>query len=208
MIAQIEGTLVGLDEDSALVQAGAVCYELMLPGYAVVQLSGQIGRPVTLCTFEYYEGTLGGGNLIPRMVGFLSRAEREFFAIYTTVKGMGIKKALKSLALPIDRIAGAIETGDEKLLATLPGIGKKMAQMVVAELGGKLKRYAHDTAETTSRSVFSAFQTEALEILIAWGEKRAEAMELIELACRRHPDIKTAEELVPLIYRVKQGIEV
>ncbi|MHC4905369.1 MAG: hypothetical protein ACYTEN_06055 [Planctomycetota bacterium] len=56
--------------------------------------------------------------------------------------------------------------------------------------------------------MFGSFQTEALEILIAWGEKRAEAMELIELTCQKHPDIKTAEELVPLVYRVKQGIEV
>lgn len=207
MIVQIEGNLVGLDEDSAWVQAGAVCYELMLPGYAVVLLGGQIGRPVTLCTFEYYEGTLGGGNLIPRMVGFLNRGERDFFAVYTSVKGMGIKKALKSLALPIDRIAGAIEGGDEKLLATLPGIGKKMAQMIIAQLGGKLTSYAHEAVASQGRAAFSVFQTEALEILIAWGEKRAEAMELIELTCRKHPEIKTAEELVPLVYRVKQGIE-
>jgi hypothetical protein len=47
-----------------------------------------------------------------------------------------------------------------------------------------------------------------LEILIAWGEKRNEAMELIELASKKHPDVKTAEELVPLVYRLKQGIEV
>jgi hypothetical protein len=33
-------------------------------------------------------------------------------------------------------------------------------------------------------------------------------MELIELACRKHPDIQTAEVLVPLIYRLKQGVEV
>jgi hypothetical protein len=49
---------------------------------------------------------------------------------------------------------------------------------------------------------------EALEILIAWGEKRAEAMELIEAACRKYPDLRSAEELVPLVYRIKQGIEV
>ena len=39
-------------------------------------------------------------------------------------------------------------------------------------------------------------------------EKRAEVMELIQLACKRHPDAKSAEELVPLVYRMKQGIEV
>ena len=45
------------------------------------------------------------------------------------------------------------------------------------------------------------------EKVIAWGEKRNEAMGLIELTCQKHPDIQTAEELVPLVYRVKQGIE-
>ena len=55
---------------------------------------------------------------------------------------------------------------------------------------------------------FKPFQLEALEILIAWGEKRAEAMELIELARQRHPDITSAEALVPLVYRLKQGVEV
>ncbi len=52
------------------------------------------------------------------------------------------------------------------------------------------------------------FQAEALEILIAWGEKRTEAIELIELACQRHPDVNSAEQLVPLVYRLKQGVEV
>jgi Holliday junction DNA helicase RuvA len=209
MIVQIEGKLVTLDEATAWVQVGAVCYELMLPGYAVSRLSGQIGSPVTLATMEYYEGTLGGGNLIPRMVGFLSKPERDFFGIYTGVKGIGIKKGLKSLAMPIDRIAGAIESGDEKILATLPGIGKKMAQMMIAELKGKLLSFAAGTQTAGKVGVgFTTFQTEALEILIAWGEKRNEAMELVELACRRHPEIQTAEQLVPLIYRMKQGIEV
>ena len=55
---------------------------------------------------------------------------------------------------------------------------------------------------------FKPYQAEALEILIAWGEKRAEAMELIELASQRHPDIDSAEALVPLVYRLKQGVEV
>ena len=55
---------------------------------------------------------------------------------------------------------------------------------------------------------FRPFQAEALEILIAWGEKRIEAMELIELACERHPEADSAESLVPLVYRLKQGVEV
>jgi len=207
MIAQIEGRLISLDGSTAIVQTGAVCYEVMLPGYAVSRLGGSIGQTITLCTMEYYEGTLGGGNLVPRMVGFLSRAERTFFDLYTSVKGMGIKKGLKSLSMPIETIAGAIEAEDVKLLSALPGVGKKMSQMLAAELKGKLIAFAAEAGGFAGGAAFSAFQTEALEILIAWGEKRSEAFELIELTCRKHPDIKTAEALVPLVYRIKQGAE-
>ena len=63
-------------------------------------------------------------------------------------------------------------------------------------------------AERKEQAVYRPFQVEALEILVAWGERRNEAMELIELACRKHPEIKTAEELVPVVYRLKQGVEV
>ncbi|MHC4552032.1 MAG: Holliday junction branch migration protein RuvA [Planctomycetota bacterium] len=208
MIAQIEGKLVSLVEDKGLVQVGAICYEVMLPGYAISELSGKIGSEVTLCTMEYYEGTPGGGNLIPRMVGFLTQGEKDFFAHYTSVKGMGIKKGLKSLTMPIARIADAIEAGDEKMLTTLPAVGKRMAQLIVAELNGKLTAFAFgEPTQAKDAVAFGGFQTEALEILVAWGEKRNEAMELIELTCQKHPDIQTAEELVPLVYRVKQGVE-
>ena len=208
MIAKIEGKLIKLDTDCCLVQVGAVGYEVMLPGYCVSTLSGQVGSDVTLCTMEYYEGTPGGGNLIPRMVGFLSTAERDFFTKYISVKGMGIKKGLRSLSMPIATIAAAIEDGDDKTLMSLPAIGGRMALQIVAELKGKLQSFAAGAEPSRQAVGFKPFQIEALEILIAWGEKRAEAMELLELACRKHPDINSAEALVPLVYRLKQGVEV
>ncbi len=159
---------------------------------------------------EYYEGSPGGGNLIPQMVGFLNNGEKDFFKRYTSVKGIGIKKGLKSLAIPISAVAAAVENGDQKTLTALPGIGSRLAQHIIAELKGKLVSYAAGTTPTGAKEEIplEAFQTEALEILIAWGEKRNEAAELINLACKKHPNIKTAEELVPLVYRLKQGIEV
>ena len=208
MIARIEGKLLKVETETALVQVGPVAYEIMLPGYCIGMLSEQIGADVALCTMEYYEGTLGGGNLIPRMIGFLSSAERDFFTEFTSVKGMGIKKGLRALSMPIGHIADAIENGDERMLTALPGIGKRMAQLIVAELKGKLLSFAEGAEPARAQPMFRAFQSEALEILVAWGEKRNEAMELIELACQRHPDITTAEALVPLVYRLKQGIEV
>jgi len=210
LIAQIEGKLVSLTSETAVVRVGPICYEVLLPGYLTSSLGGEIGEDITLCTMEYYEGTPGGGNLIPRMVGFLSAGERDFFKRYTSVKGIGIKKGLKSLAIPIATIADAIESGNEKILISLPSVGKRLAGHIIAELKGKVTSYAVGSgADSEKRKVsLTEFQIEALEILIAWGEKRNEAAELIELACKRHPDVKTAEGLVPLVYRMKQGIEV
>jgi Holliday junction DNA helicase RuvA len=208
MIARIEGKLVKLDAESALVQVGTVAYEIMLPGYCISALSGSIGSDVALCTMEYYEGSLGGGNLVPRIVGFLSDTERDFFEKFTSVKGIGIRKGLRSLNMPIASIASAIETGDEKLLMAMDGIGKRTAQQIIAELKGKLGSFAIGVEQAAARSAFKPFQAEALEILIAWGERRNDCIELIDLACKRHPDVKSAEELVPLVYRLKQGIEV
>jgi Holliday junction DNA helicase RuvA len=208
MIARIEGKLVKLDSGSALVQVGSVGYEVMLPGYCVNALADKIGSDIALCTMEYYEGTPGGGNLIPRMVGFLNAGERDFFTKFTSVKGIGMKKALRSLSVPIAAIASAIEDGDDKMLMSLDGVGKRMAQQIIAELKGKLGSFAVGVEQAAARSAFKPFQAEALEILIAWGERRNDGIELIELACKKHPDIKSAEELVPLVYRLKQGIEV
>ena len=214
MIAQIEGKLISLEQTSALVQLGHIFYEVLLPGYCISSLAGKINQSITLCTMEYYEGTPGGGNLIPRLVGFLTTGEKAFFAKFTSVKGMGIRKGLKSLTLPIPTIAAAIESGDEKLLKTLPGVGKRLAQHIMAELNGKLEEYAAQAqagvagaANFSAQPTLTKCQLEALEILVAWGEKRNEAIELVELACARHPDIVSAEELVPLAYRLKQGIE-
>ena len=208
MIARIEGKLINLATDSGLVQVGSLCYEVMLPGYVVSALSGKIGSDVTLCTMEYYEGTPGRGNLIPRLVGFLSQGEKDYFHRYISVKGMGTKKGLKSLTLPIATIASAVEAGDENMLMSLPAVGKRFAQLIIAELKGKLEDFAITDEVSAKAREFDDFQVEALEILIAWGEKRAEAMELIALACKKHQDIKSAEELVPLVYRIKQGLEV
>jgi len=210
MIAQIEGKLVSLSETTCLVQVGSVCYEVMLPGYAISRLGGKVGTDITLCTMEYYEGTPGGGNMIPRLVGFLSQSEKEFFSRYTSVKGLGIKKGLKSLAIPITTIANAIEAGDTELLISLPSVGKRMAQLIIAQLKGKLEDFAIGPEADGAAGIakFEAYQMEAIEILIAWGERRADAMELVALACRKHADIKTAEDLVPLVYRIKQCIEV
>ncbi|GAG28735.1 unnamed protein product, partial [marine sediment metagenome] len=85
MIARIEGKLVKLDTDSCLIQVGPVGYEVMLAGYCVSALSDKLGSDIALCTMEYYEGAPSGGSFVPRIVGFLSAGERDFFTKFISV---------------------------------------------------------------------------------------------------------------------------
>ena len=101
---------------------GAVGYEIMLGGYCVKSLSDRIGSEISLYTMQYLEGSPGGGNMVPRMLGFLSTVERDFFRKFISVKGIGIARGLRSLSMPIEIIAEAIESGDQKTLMMPPSL--------------------------------------------------------------------------------------
>ncbi len=65
MIARITGNLLELDSDSntVLLEVGDIAYEIMVPGYAVSDLSQKINHTITLYCLEYFletEGLLQG----------------------------------------------------------------------------------------------------------------------------------------------------
>ena len=207
MIAKISGTLTDLADGLALVELGEISYEVMVPGYAQHLLAGKLGQQVSLYTLEYLEGSLAtGGNLVPRLIGFPHSEERAFFRRFTSVKGIGMRKALKALSMPISRVAGAIEAKDTKLLQSLPGVGKRMADQIIAELAGKLDEFALvAAAQRGDTSDWAQAHSEALEILLQLGERRADAQELIERVRQVDPKIDRPEKIVQAVYRLKAG---
>jgi len=209
MIAQLTGQLAQLNTDgnTVLLEVGQVGYEVMVPGYTVSDLSAQLGRSVTLYCLEYYEaaGTMGG-NLIPRIIGFPQIQDKIFFQRFISVKGIGIRKALRALARPLGEIAAFIETADAKMLATLPEIGKRTAEQIVAELKGKMDAFALAAGRTAApQELLTQIQQEALEVLLQLGERRTEAQELILRAAENQPEIETTDNLVQAVYRLKAG---
>ncbi len=112
MIAKVAGVLAEVGEDRVLVDRDGLGYEVLVPAYLSMQLSDRVGQPVTLYTMDYLEGSATSGNLIPRLAGFGSDAEKAAFQQLLGVKGFGVRKALKALAVPIAQVAAAIEQGD------------------------------------------------------------------------------------------------
>ncbi len=208
MIAKISGTLAEVAKAAVLLEVGEIGYEVMVPGYALELLASKTGQQVSLYTLEYLEGSLAtGGNLVPRLIGFMHSEERSFFERFTSVKGVGMRKALKALSMPISRVASAIEAKDTKLLQSLPGVGKRLADQMVAELAGKMDEFAlAAAAERGDTSGWTQGHTEALEILLQLGERRSDAQELIERVRQVDPKMNRAEEIVQAVYRLKTGV--
>src|SRR5215217_7302930 len=142
MIASLTGELAHVDDDRIHLRVGPIVYELLVPSADTHLLQAGIGEEMTFHTLMYLQGDANGGNIEPRLIGFLRREDKRFFEKFITVKGIGPKKALKALALPVGEIAHAIESKDAKFLVQLPEIGKRMAELIVAELAGKVQEFA------------------------------------------------------------------
>ena len=79
--------------------------------------------------------------------GFTSVGERALFVQLLGVGGVGPRVALAALSmLNADRLAAAIESGDEATLARIPGVGKKTASRMVLDLKGKVQAGLTDGA--------------------------------------------------------------
>ena len=143
MIGWLSGRVVHQHLNGAIVlDVNGVGYELAVSSSA----SYRIGEEVAL--FVY---TVVRADAI-QLYGFDSYADREFFELLLITPGVGPSTALAALrTMSIAELAGAIECGDVKRVATIPGIGAKTASRIVLELKGKL--VVGDAGETSAVAV-------------------------------------------------------
>ena len=209
MIVRLRGILSDINDATVILEREDAAYEVLVPAFALGELGAVRGQSVLLHTMEYYEGSAAGGNLIPRIVGFLHADDRAFFECFITVKGIGVRKGLKALTEPTGRIAGHIEAADAAALSRLPGIGKRTAEQIIVELRGKVQKFAVSGgvkgAGTAEASKLSRAQQDALELLVLWGDSRVDAMRWIARVAELQSDLNEVEAWVKAAYRVKAG---
>src|SRR5262249_30186944 len=123
LITQIRGMLRSVGEEELTLAVEPVEIEVAIPESARRQLQMHVGECVGLHPLFYSEGNTMGGRMTPRLVGFLSAIDREFFEIFCSVDGVGVRKALRAMVRPTRELARTIQDQDVKTLATYPGIG-------------------------------------------------------------------------------------
>jgi Holliday junction DNA helicase RuvA len=133
MIASIRGKLRSVNGDHAVLELGGLGIEVLASGRTLGGLSGRLGEEVSLHTYLHVrEDAL-------QLYGFRSIRERVFFQWLIGVSGVGPRVALAVLSgYPVEDLEVAVARDDVKKFESISGIGKKLAQRLVVELGDKV----------------------------------------------------------------------
>lgn len=204
MIVTITGKLTHVGETSVTIESTPFEYEVLVADFTRRQLQGHTGQETRLHTLNYIEGNLQGGRLTPRLIGFLTEPERQFFDLFCSVDGVGVKKALRAMVRPVRELAVMIEEQDTKSLSALPGIGPATSERVIAKLRRKMPRFAlmvqrDDAGEVVEGG--SEVARETFDALIALGHSESDARKLIDEALASGKKFKDTESLLTAIYQ-------
>ena len=199
MIAFLRGYVAAVYDGTAVIDVGGVGYEVRIAGETAGWLAAA-GRDeeVTVYTYTYLrEDQIA-------LYGFSSREDLDLFKLLITVSGVGPKGGLALLSVgTADDLRFAIMTGDAKMIARAPGVGKRTAERVILELRDKVAgmRDAQMTAIASGAGAYGASGTgafaegaaagamqddaaaEAVEALTALGYSRSEAAKAVR-ACK------------------------
>lgn len=206
MFARISGSLVSRAGDAAIIEAGGLGYEIVLPPCIAQKIPTSPGERVTLEIYAVV--SLDGNSGRFTYYGFTNAIEREFFEALLTVASIGPRSAARAFSQPMSTIASAIDRGDYQFLRSLPGIGQQKARDIVAKLQGKVAKFLLiQDAPAPEPSVIPDFADEALAVLLQLGYRRAEGQAMIRETLEADPGVNDAETLLAEIYRHKSSKE-
>lgn len=219
MITHLQGTLARMDPAGPLVEVdvAGVRYEVLVPLFLWPELQAAAGDaelaletpgPVLGLHIHYFASS---NQPVPVLVGFLRRAERDFFRKFITVEGIGPAKAAKAMNVSVSTIARAIEQEDRAALTRLPGIGARAAEKIIASLRGKVVAEAAMADGAITRPVdtrtleHNRIVADATEAIAALGYARADARRWVEEARGSAPELLTLEELTLAVLRSRDA---
>jgi Holliday junction DNA helicase RuvA len=202
VITKVTGQIVRVGTESLNVAVDAFEYEVLIPEFVRARLQNRVGQSISLHTLQYLDGNPTQGRLVPRLVGFLNEIEREFFELFCSVDGVGVRKALRAMVMPVADVATSIENQDVKALASLPGIGPATAERVIAKLRRKVPKFA---LLVTQRAVGDSVAPrtvveETFDVLRSLGHSETDSRRLLESVIDTKKPYKDVQSLLQAIY--------
>jgi Holliday junction DNA helicase RuvA len=132
VIALLRGEVLTRRADHVVVLCGGVGYRAAISAETLRHVPAA-GQQVTLHTH------LAAREDALVLYGFHCEEERDLFLMLLTVQAIGPKVALAILSAgPVRELVGAIAAGDSRRFQVAPGVGKRTAERLVAELREKV----------------------------------------------------------------------
>jgi Holliday junction DNA helicase RuvA len=218
MITHLQGKLARLDASVPCVEldVAGVRYEVLVPLFLWPEVQAAAGDEDLDAAREgapelglhiYYSAS--ANQPVPVLVGFMRRAERDFFRKFITVEGVGPARAVKAMNVSVSTIARAVEQEDRATLSRLSGIGARTADKIIATLRGKVTAEAalHDggIAQPVDPRRFEERRVvaDAVETIVALGYPRADARRWVEDARAADPGLETLEAITMAVLRAR-----
>lgn len=200
MFSRISGALVERTADGAVIEAGGLAYEIVLPPCVAEKVATVAGEAVALEIYAVLNMDGNSGRFT--FYGFTNAIERDFFEALLTVASIGPRSAARAFSQPMSAIAGAIDRGDHTFLKSLPGIGQQKARDIVAKLQGKVTKFLLiQDAPPAEAAPMPDFADEALAVLLQLEYRRGEAEAMVRETLDADGRIADAETLLAQIYR-------
>jgi len=166
VIASVEGKVGAVAVDSLVLEVGGIGYRVFAAPAVIATASS--GATMKLHTYHLVREDQQA------LYGFRTSEELGFFNLLLTVTGVGPKVALAIVgSRPTADLQLAIMTGDQAVLVSIPGIGKKLAERVIFEL--KEKVAAAGVAASATGVGGGAAESEVVAALQALGYSLGEA---------------------------------
>ena len=163
MLAYIKGTILRKKEKSAIIETDGLGYKIFIASQMADKIEvGQIAE------LWLYEKTTEQGRFLYGVQNF---AELEFFEILLGVSGVGPKTALAILGVAnLNDLKLSILNGDERLVASADGVGKKTAGRILLELKDKIDAIEPTSLDNAGNSnAQSSARQDEIDALVALG---------------------------------------
>ncbi len=198
MIGKLKGVVDSYGLDWAIIDVNGVGYQVHCSPRTLQSLPG-VGEAAALSIETYLRDD------VIRLYGFANDLEREWFRLLQTVQGVGARVALAILGtMPPGDLASAIALQDRAALSRAPGVGKKVAERVVAELKDKAPEYSSADPAVVSLQAGIAEASaprplaDAVSALVNLGYAQVQASAAVAAVARVQDETPATEDLIRL----------
>jgi holliday junction DNA helicase RuvA len=211
LLTKIRGILEAVTEETATLRVDPFEFEIQVPEHTRRLIQVKLGEPIVLHTIFTIEGGSMAARQTPRLVGFLNEIDRQFFEIFCSVDGVGMRKALRAMVRPVRELARMIQDQDVKQLSTFPGIGEATAERIIAKLRRKVGIFtliveAEPGSGTTNQSngVVENAEPDVIRdtyaALLSVGHSESQARESIDRVLTGKKKFKSVADMIEAIY--------